>query len=279
MTRLDLMMMKAFGKYEEGKVVTFIDGNKQNCALENLRMATPLTLIIVLVDDDTFLSLKDRNFFKYSSTLSDKAYSKASLQRKAGLPVCPDNPVFGFICRLEDWIGRDTLLHAMDKVAVAQVVILGTGTKEVKEQVNQIKEDFGGMVSSGVVEFNSQFAHLISAGADYMMAPSPLPCGLIQHSMAYGTVPIVALNGGLVDTVGDDTTGDDTTGDDTTVKDGVTGIQMFAPMELTDCVVELEVEAVLVAMHQAYEVFGTWPFEMMRQNCMRQNLNLPLLSP
>ena len=260
MMRLELMMMKAFGKYEEGKVVTFIDGNKQNCALENLRMATPLTLIIVLVDDDTFLSFK---YNPQTTMESDKAYAKASLQRKAGLPVCRDNPVFGFICRLEDWIGRDTLLHAMDKIGdTAQVVIFGR-----KEEVKEIREGFGGLVSSRVVKFTKQqqIAHLISAGADYMMVPTPLPCGLFQHAMAYGTVPLVASNGGLVDTVGDDTSRDDTT-----VKDGVTGIQMGA-MELTDCVVEPEVEAVVAAMKRAFEVFGTPQFELMRQNCISQD--------
>lgn len=42
----------------------------------------------------------------------------------------------------------------------------------------------------GVTKFNVSLAHMIVAGADYMLIPSRFePCGLIQlHAMRYGTV-------------------------------------------------------------------------------------------
>ena len=42
----------------------------------------------------------------------------------------------------------------------------------------------------GVTKFNSPLAHMIVAGADFMLIPSRFePCGLIQlYSMRYGTV-------------------------------------------------------------------------------------------
>lgn len=41
-----------------------------------------------------------------------------------------------------------------------------------------------------MVKFNTPLAHMITAGADYLLVPSRFePCGLIQlHAMRYGTV-------------------------------------------------------------------------------------------
>ena len=110
----------------------------------------------------------------------------------------------------------DILIAALKKLpksAPVQVVILGTGKKALETQIKALDKQFPGM-AAGVVKFSSPMAHCITAGADYMLVPSRFePCGLIQlHAMQYGTVPLVASTGGLVDTV----------------KEGVTGFQMGA---------------------------------------------------
>ena len=47
------------------------------------------------------------------------------------------------------------------------------------------------------MKFSAPLAHMITAGADFLMVPSRFePCGLIQlHAMQYGTVPVVASTG------------------------------------------------------------------------------------
>ena len=70
------------------------------------------------------------------------------------------------------------------------------------------------------------------AGSDFLMIPSRFePCGLVQlHAMQYGTVPLVATTGGLVDTV----------------KDGVTGFHL-GKMD-TDKLLDSDAEAVAQGM-------------------------------
>lgn len=47
----------------------------------------------------------------------------------------------------------------------------------------------------GVAKFNVPLAHMITAGADFMLVPSRFePCGLIQlHAMRYGMVCVFLL--------------------------------------------------------------------------------------
>lgn len=77
------------------------------------------------------------------------------------------------------------------------------------------------------------------------MIPSRFePCGLVQlHAMQYGTVPLVATTGGLVDTV----------------KDGVTGFHL-GKMD-TDKLLDSDAEAVAQGMIRwvlVTWVLGTW---------------------
>lgn len=204
---------------------------------------------------DKFLS------FKYNADGIDagKGYAKTALQREAGLPVDPSIPVFGFIGRLEEQKGVDILLAAIERLPAgtnAQVVVLGTGKASLEAEVRNLANRFPG-VAAGVAQFNNAVAHLITAGADYMVVPSRFePCGLIQlHAMAYGTVPLVASTGGLVDTV----------------SEGVTGFQMGA-MD-PDGLLPEDADSVAETMARAAEVYGTPAYTAMRDACIAQDLS------
>ena len=202
---------------------------------------------------DKFLSVK----FGPSSVVEGKMAAKQELQAEAGLPVDPTAPIVGFIGRLEEQKGVDILLKAIPAIQKQcpdlQIVVLGTGKKKFEAMVKKL----AGPNTVGVVKFSAPLAHLIIAGADFMAIPSRFePCGLIQlQAMQYGTVPIVASTGGLVDTV----------------KEGVTGFHMGAldPDNLTD----EDAEAVASTIVRAAETYGTAAFGAMVAKCIGQDLS------
>jgi len=53
--------------------------------------------------------------------------------------------------------------------------------------------------AAGIVGFNEPLAHLLMAGADFLLVPSRQePCGLVARcAQRYGTVPLVSPTGGL----------------------------------------------------------------------------------
>ena len=94
----------------------------------------------------------------------------------------------------------------------AQVVILGTGKKSMEKTLEKLDKMSPRM--AGVVRFSNPMRTSSPRVPTSSWSPPRFePCGLIQlHAMQYGTVPIVASTGGLVDTV----------------KEGVTGFHMGA---------------------------------------------------
>jgi granule-bound starch synthase len=193
-----------------------------------------------------------------TTVIEGKAAAKQALQAEVGLPLDADAPLFGYIGRLEEQKGCDIMMAAIPKLLAkvpnAQVVILATGKKKMEKQLEQLDKKLENMAA--VIKFSSPTAHFITAGADYLMVPSRFePCGLIQlHAMQYGTVPIVASTGGLVDTV----------------KEGVTGFHMGA-MDPDDLVTE-DVDAMVETCVAAAEVYPTPKFAQMVKTCINQDL-------
>jgi starch synthase len=133
-----------------------------------------------------------------------KADNKAALQKKAGLRVDPNAPLFGFVGRLTDQKGLDLLAPILDQLVEqgGQVAILGTGMDEYQKLALAAMAKHRGAVHA-TIGFDAAFAQLIYAGCDFFFMPSRFePCGLGQMiAMRYGTIPIVRATGGLQDTV------------------------------------------------------------------------------
>ncbi|XP_047315707.1 granule-bound starch synthase 1, chloroplastic/amyloplastic [Impatiens glandulifera] len=191
-----------------------------------------------------------------------KGLLKEALQAEVGLTVDRNIPLIGFIGRLEEQKGSDILAEAIPEIVVendVQIVILGTGKKSFEKQLEQLEIKYPDK-ARGIAKFNVPLAHMITAGADFMLVPSRFePCGLIQlHAMRYGTVPIVASTGGLVDTV----------------KDGFTGFQMGEAFNV-DCetIDPVDVAAVVKSVSRALSTYGTPALTEMIRNCMSQDLS------
>jgi starch synthase len=87
-------------------------------------------------------------------------------------------------------------------------LILGTGDTETEMALQKLK-DFYPQNCNVFIGYDESLAHLIYAGADFLLMPSRVePCGLNQlYAIRYGTIPVVRSTGGLADTVidfGDD---------------------------------------------------------------------------
>lgn len=262
--------MKA-GILEADKVLTvspyyakeLVSGVEKGVELDNILRRTGITGIINGMDVQEWNPLTDKYIsIKYdASTVKEaKLLLKEALQAEAGLPVDRNIPVIGFIGRLEEQKGSDILVAAIPQFITAnvQIIVLGTGKKPMEKQLEQLEKKYPDN-ARGVAKFNVPLAHMIIAGADFLLVPSRFePCGLIQlHAMRYGTVPIVASTGGLVDTV----------------KEGFTGFQMGSFSVECDAVDPADVTAVATSVKRALATYGTPALTEMVQNCMAQDLS------
>ncbi len=133
-----------------------------------------------------------------------KAKNKAKLHDR--FRIIPHLPIVTFIGRLVNEKGADLIadtahraLHGGLKVAF---VILGTGEKDLMEQIGGLRNQYSGFFDASL-EYNESLAHQLYAGSDFIFMPSRVePCGLNQmYACRYGTIPIVRSVGGLRDTI------------------------------------------------------------------------------
>ncbi|MEO8253776.1 MAG: glycogen synthase [Flavobacterium sp.] len=121
----------------------------------------------------------------------------------------PSKPLFSFIGRLWDEKGGDLLPQASalalsENYQQINILILGSGNVQIENELNNLVHEYRGNYNT-YIGYNEEMAHLIYAGADFLLMPSRVePCGLNQmYSFRYGTIPIVRRTGGLKDTVND----------------------------------------------------------------------------
>ncbi|XAR71582.1 NDP-glucose--starch glucosyltransferase [Bertholletia excelsa] len=240
-----------------------VSGEAKGVELDGIIRMTGITGIVNGMDAHEWNPAADKYIdVKYNATtvMEAKAILKEHLQAEVGLPVDRNIPLIGFIGRLEEQKGSDILVKAVSQFIGenAQIIILGTGKKIMEKQVEELEILYPNK-ARGVAKFNVPLAHMIIAGADFMLIPSRFePCGLIQlHAMRYGTVPIVASTGGLVDTV----------------KEGFTGFHMGAFSVECDVVDPADVTAVATTVKRALRAYGTPALAEMIQNCMAQDLS------
>ncbi|XP_022762172.1 granule-bound starch synthase 1, chloroplastic/amyloplastic-like [Durio zibethinus] len=240
-----------------------VSGEDKGVELDNIIRKTGITGIVNGMDVQEWNPAADKYIsVKYDATtvMDAKPLLKEALQAEVGLPCDRDVPVIGFIGRLEEQKGSDILAVAIPKFIgeTCQIVVLGTGKKAMEKQIEQLEIQYPDK-ARGVAKFNIPLAHMIIAGADYILIPSRFePCGLIQlHAMRYGTVPIVSSTGGLVDTV----------------KEGFTGFQMGAFSVDCDAVDPSDVDKVARTVKRALATYGTGALKEMIENCMAQDLS------
>ncbi|XP_027182769.1 granule-bound starch synthase 1, chloroplastic/amyloplastic [Coffea eugenioides] len=262
--------MKA-GILEANRVLTvsphyaleLVSGIEKGVELDNILRMKCVTGIVNGMDTHEWNPATDKYIsanYDITTVMYAKALLKEALQAAVGLPVDRNIPLIGFIGRLEEQKGSDILAAAIPKLIHmnVQIVILGTGKRKFEEQIEQLEVMYPDK-ARGVAKFNVPLAHMIIAGADFMLLPSRFePCGLIQlHAMRYGTVPICASTGGLVDTV----------------KEGYTGFHMGAFSVECDAVDPADILKIVVTVARALASYGTLALKEMIRNCMSQELS------
>ena len=159
------------------------------------------------IDTDSYNPAKDKALVQnYSKdTIEKRSLNKSALQKGLGLNVEEDVFLMGVVSRLVDQKGIGLLLQIIDRFMAysnSQLVVLGTGDRQIETQLWQLATRFPGRMSVQLL-YDGSLSRRIYSGCDVFLMPSKFePCGISQMmAMRYGCIPIVRRTGGLVDTV------------------------------------------------------------------------------
>jgi starch synthase len=189
-----------------------IQTREYGCALEGMTQFLAdngrLSGILNGIDTSVFDPSNDPDIAAAFSAadLSGKSTCRRALLEEVGLPFQDSAPVFGMVSRLSSQKGFDILLDAAPELFEmgAQLVVQGLGEPAIVRGYEALQHSYPGQFRLLNV-FDPSLAQRVYAGSDAFLMPSAFePCGLGQMiAMRYGTVPVVRLTGGLMDSVFD----------------------------------------------------------------------------
>jgi len=121
-----------------------------------------------------------------------------------------------------------------------QLIIIGTGRADLVASTKALAKKFPTKIH--LAGWCGPERYAMVAGADYNLMPSRWePCGLAQlESMRFGTLPVVAQTGGLIDTV----------------QDMVTGIHMAGAVSVEKDLDPKSVEIMAQVLEKCVKVYG-----------------------
>ena len=160
-----------------------------------------LSGIVNGIDLDAWNPRTDPNIKTYTSP-AGKAANKKALRKTFGLRAS-DGPVCVLVSRLTEQKGIDLLLDALPALLDrgGQLALLGSGDPKLEVALLEAADRHENL--SVKIGYDEALSHQMMAGGDVILVPSRFePCGLTQlYGLRYGTIPLVALTGGLADTV------------------------------------------------------------------------------
>ncbi len=153
------------------------------------------------VDEGVWNPATDPDITRYS-TPAGKAANKKALQKTFGLKAAK-GPLCVLVSRLTEQKGIDMLLDALPELTGrgGQLALLGSGDPRLEVGLLEAAADNPNV--SVKIGYDEALSHQMVAGGDAILVPSRFePCGLTQlYGLRYGALPLVAMTGGLADTV------------------------------------------------------------------------------
>jgi starch synthase len=160
-----------------------------------------LSGIVNGIDTDVWNPETDPNIVPYK-TIAGKAANKKALRKTFGLGPSK-GPLCVLVSRLTEQKGIDLLLDALPTLLShgGQLALLGSGDPKLEIALLEAADLHENL--SVKIGYDEVLSHQMMAGGDVILVPSRFePCGLTQlYGLRYGTLPLVALTGGLADTV------------------------------------------------------------------------------